>query len=102
MSPRTHEAIRKLDQAKVRMLVHRVEFWRHYKGGVYQFLGFTIHTETGGVLVRYRRVAGPEYDEIYDSQIEYSRPLEMWHDDVAEHEKRFKDVRRVDAYEDFK
>ena len=47
-------------------------FYRHYKGGVYEVLGFGTHTETGECLVHY-----------LDSKNNFwMRPIDMWNEFV--------------------
>lgn len=56
--------------------------WKHYKGGVYVTEDFAISTDTGEVLVLYRRIDGPEYDKRIDGHIQYARPLSEWFDQI--------------------
>lgn len=56
--------------------------WQHYKGGVYVIDGFGIDTHHGGFLVRYHRVAGPDYDAVAEARQEFFRPPEEWFEAV--------------------
>ncbi len=52
------------------------EFYRHYKGGIYQVEGMVIHSEDLNELVLYRSMKDP--DKLW------VRPLEMWFQIVPE------------------
>lgn len=54
--------------------------YKHYKGGIYEFLFMSIHTETNEVLVIYKSVLFGSY---------YARPLESWNELTDKGEKRF-------------
>lgn len=54
--------------------------YRHYKGGLYQFMFMSTHSETGEPLVIYRSV-------LFGSH--YARPLEMWFEEIPGYGKRF-------------
>jgi hypothetical protein len=47
--------------------------YRHYKGGLYEVLFLSKHTETNEVLVTYKSLHFGSY---------YSRPLESWNQKV--------------------
>jgi hypothetical protein len=53
--------------------------YKHYKGGVYEFLFMSPHTETGEILVIYKSVLFGSY---------YARPLSLWNE-VVDGKKRF-------------
>jgi hypothetical protein len=53
--------------------------YRHYKGGIYEFLFLAPHTETGETLVIYKSVLFGSY---------YARPLSTWNEEV-DGKKRF-------------
>jgi hypothetical protein len=44
--------------------------YRHYKGGLYEVLHLSKHTETDEILVNYKSLHFGSF---------YSRPLESWH-----------------------
>lgn len=50
------------------------QLYRHYKGGIYEVLGYPKHTETGEALVYYR-----EYGAVEN---EWIRPFEMFFSEV--------------------
>jgi len=50
------------------------QLYRHYKGGIYEVLGYPKHTESGEAYVYYR-----EYGAIEN---EWIRPYEMFFSDV--------------------
>jgi hypothetical protein len=52
--------------------------WQHYKGGTYIVTGHGFDTERQDLNVQYRRVAGPDFRSIDESQISYHRPLNEW------------------------
>jgi hypothetical protein len=54
--------------------------YKHYKGGIYEFLFMSSHTETNEVLVIYKSVLFGSY---------YARPLESWNELTDKGEKRF-------------
>lgn len=54
--------------------------YKHYKGGIYEFLLMSTHTETNEVLVIYKSVLFGSY---------YARPLESWNELTDKGEKRF-------------
>jgi hypothetical protein len=87
--------------------------WLHYKGGIYSILGFTVSTDTGDLLVRYRRIDGTDYDYENEFDIEYSRPIYEWLDEIPTpygcdadgnmiippgHITRFERVRKVEMW----
>ena len=47
--------------------------YRHYKGGVYEFLFMAPHSETGDKLVIYKSVLFGSY---------HARPLEVWNSEL--------------------
>jgi hypothetical protein len=53
--------------------------YKHYKGGIYEFLFMAPHTETGETLVIYKSVLFGSY---------YARPLTTWNEEVNG-QKRF-------------
>jgi len=53
--------------------------YKHYKGGIYEFLFLAPHTETNEVLVIYKSVLFGSY---------YARPLTKWNE-VIDGKKRF-------------
>lgn len=55
--------------------------YQHYKGGYYEFLFMTTHTETNEILVIYRSM---------HFGTNYARPLEIWNGLTESGEKRFK------------
>ncbi len=56
--------------------------YRHYKGGLYEVLFLSKHTETDEILVTYKSIHFGSY---------YSRPLESWNKpvDLNTNSKRF-------------
>ena len=48
--------------------------YSHYKGGMYEPLFISTHTETGEQLINYKSVHFGSY---------HSRPLEMWFEEVT-------------------
>ena len=54
--------------------------YKHYKGGIYEFLFMSPHTETKEVLVIYKSVLFGSY---------YARALESWNGLTENGEKRF-------------
>lgn len=96
MSKNSQEFIAKLDAAREQGLFND-SLWQHYKGGVYKVLGVTLSTDNTEVLVRYRRIAGPDYDAMYDQCIEWSRPMAEWFDDMGD-TPRFWPVVECKAY----
>jgi len=55
--------------------------YRHYKGGLYQVLFLSSHTETKEILVNYKSIHFGSY---------YSRPLDSWDELTTDGETRFK------------
>ena len=53
--------------------------YRHYKGGLYEVLFLSKHTETGEILVNYKSIHFGSF---------YSRPLSSWNEEV-DGKKRF-------------
>lgn len=47
--------------------------YRHYKGGLYEVLHLSKHTETDEILVNYRSLHFGSF---------YSRPLESWNESI--------------------
>tara|TARA_B100000678_G_C18069219_1_gene445961 strand:- start:467 stop:835 length:369 start_codon:yes stop_codon:yes gene_type:complete len=66
--------------------------YRHYKGGIYNVLFFSLHTETNEILINYKRIDGPDYDEQKERLITFSRPFSEWckplPDDVIVEQKK--------------
>ena len=58
--------------------------YKHYKGGLYEVLFLSKHTETGEVLVTYKSLHFGSY---------YSRPLDKWN------EKATSDGKEVNRFE---
>lgn len=50
------------------------QLFRHYKGGIYEVLGYPKHTETGEALVYYQEYGATEN--------EWIRPFEMFFSEV--------------------
>lgn len=89
---KTEEFNEKLKEARLRFQQSAV--WKHYKGGIYQIVNFSIDTDNTEVRVEYRRVDGPGYDQQVESDIHFSRPSAEWFDDV-EGQPRFVPVKQV-------
>lgn len=49
------------------------ERWHHYKGGIYEVITLSNHSETGEVLVIYKSIP---FGGVY------ARPFHMWHEVV--------------------
>ncbi len=51
------------------------QIWKHYKGSIYEIMGFAYHSETGEPMVLYRRadMTDPRW---------WARPQAMWFDIV--------------------
>lgn len=92
----------KLEAAGKWLAEQRSKYFRHYKGGIYVVLGFTVCCETLDVLVRYKRVGGPGYDFIRERHVEWTRSLSEWkHPPMTGHRPpiaRFTPVRKVEVY----
>lgn len=72
--------------------VHDGGLYKHYKGGVYQVVGFAVDTSTGGWLVLYRVVLPDGASSEADHP--YARAVEEWFQTVdAEGTARFTEVR---------
>lgn len=54
--------------------------YRHYKGGLYEVLFLSKHTETDDILVNYKSLHFGSY---------YSRPLNSWNELTEDKLKRF-------------
>ena len=54
--------------------------YKHYKGGIYEFLFMAPHTESKDILVIYKSVLFGSY---------YARPLESWNGLTEDGQKRF-------------
>jgi hypothetical protein len=54
--------------------------YRHYKGGLYEVLHLSTHTETGEVLVNYKSIHFGSF---------YSRPLAVWNEKTSDGIGRF-------------
>lgn len=50
--------------------------YKHKKGGIYRVTGHAVDTDTGKVRVRYRRVAGPDFDKFREADIEFVRSID--------------------------
>lgn len=59
----------------------------HKKGGTYRVAGHSFHTETQEVLIAYRRIAGPNFEDPLEQNVIYSRPLSLFTPD------RFTEIR---------
>jgi hypothetical protein len=57
--------------------------YRHYKGGVYEFLFMAPHSENGDKLVIYKSILFGSY---------HARPLDNWNSNVESGKKRFKSI----------
>lgn len=57
------------------------QFYRHYKGGLYQKLHEATHSETGEAVVVYRCVETVDGSKPGDDQV-WVRPREMFHGEV--------------------
>lgn len=55
--------------------------YRHYKGGLYEVMFLSKHTETDEILVNYKSILFGSY---------HSRPLNIWNSVTDENERRFK------------
>ena len=65
-------------KAEIEGFVQAHDMYQHYKGGIYRVRDLSLHTETNEVLVNYKRIGGPDYDERAEKDIIYSRPLSEW------------------------
>lgn len=72
----TRTAILNEELRQARQLVQLGTTYKHKKGGVYRVTGHVIDTDTGKVRVRYRRVAGPDFDAFREADIEFARSIE--------------------------
>lgn len=54
--------------------------YRHYKGGLYEVLHLSKHTETDEILVNYKSLHFGSF---------YSRPLESWNKPTDDNSERF-------------
>jgi hypothetical protein len=54
--------------------------YKHYKGGIYEFLFMSTHTETGEKLVIYKSLLFGSY---------HARPLDTWNSKTDDGEPRF-------------
>lgn len=61
---------------------HRI--YRHYKGGLYEFITIAKHSESGEELVIYKSV---HYGTVY------ARPLSMWYDKIEQKEGVYQEYR---------
>mgnify|MGYP001444580112 CR=1 FL=1 len=59
----------KTDVADVKKRLPIGSVWQHFKSGVYEVVGLSVHTETLEVLVLYRRL---------DDKFVWARPARMW------------------------
>ena len=57
------------------MEIHRNGIYRHYKGGIYEVIGFATHSETLENLVIYRNVS--------DDEKCWARPVTMWNEGIT-------------------
>lgn len=56
------------------------KIYKHYKGGLYEFLFLSVHTETNEILVIYKSI-------LFGTN--YARPLTEWNKKTKDGEKRF-------------
>lgn len=56
------------------------KIYKHYKGGLYEFLFLSVHTETNEILVIYKSI-------LFGTN--YARPLTEWNKKTEEGKKRF-------------
>ncbi|HWY33860.1 MAG TPA: DUF1653 domain-containing protein [Nitrosopumilaceae archaeon] len=56
------------------------KYYQHYKGGIYEVLFMTKHSETDEDLVIYKSVHFGSY---------HARPLHMWFEEIKGHGQRF-------------
>jgi hypothetical protein len=61
--------------------------YRHYKGGLYQVLFLSSHTETKEVLVNYKSIHFGSY---------YSRPLDLWNELVSDETQPYLKIKRYE------
>ena len=54
--------------------------YRHYKGGLYEVLFLSRHTETDEILVNYKSLHFGSF---------YSRPISSWNESLSDGQKRF-------------
>lgn len=54
--------------------------YRHYKGGLYEVLFLSKHTETNEIMVIYKSIHFGTF---------YARPLENWNEEIQDGKKRF-------------
>jgi hypothetical protein len=70
-----------LDLARSKFPLYSV--WQHYKGGIYEVVGHTLHTsEPLETLVVYRRIGGPDFYALAERGITYARPVKEWNEVV--------------------
>lgn len=63
--------------------------YRHYKGNLYEVLGFVKHSETGEIMVLYRA--------LYGERMLWVRPALMWNETVEREGKTMRRFVRIDA-----
>jgi hypothetical protein len=56
------------------------QIYKHYKGGTYQVITLSTHTETGEILVIYKSLNFGSH---------YARPIQSWLELTDEGKKRF-------------
>ena len=64
-------------------------FYRHYKGGVYEVIGMSIHTETEEELVLYRDIDGNLWSRPVDIFIEVDNFLPQLRSQIQRFSKLF-------------
>jgi hypothetical protein len=65
------------------------QIWQHYKGGIYEIITCSTHTENAEILVIYQSIS---FGTIY------ARPLSMWFDELPAENARRK-VKRFELVE---
>lgn len=101
----TKELIAKIDAVRDHFRPVNTVIWRHFKGGIYKVIGYTIDSDTLDVLIRYTRIDGPGFDvRGPETKIEWSRPSVEWDDLVpdpaipGQHTLRFAPVHKYEHY----
>ncbi|MDR1536726.1 MAG: DUF1653 domain-containing protein [Clostridiales bacterium] len=62
--------------------------YRHYKGKLYEVVGFAIHSETLEYMVIYR--------QLYGECKTWARPLSMWENEIEADGRTVKRFEKVD------